>query len=118
MTLLLSKLVAKPLDENSLRNHIGVEKRDQSDQTKDNIEHVDLEEGLRATTHCGETEGHDCKSEEKDDKNRVPPDPPIALLNFLKFARQLLVPRLHGSCDGMDGRDTHVVKRGGKSSPI
>src|SRR5260370_24668342 len=117
MALLLGELAAKPLDENGLGNRIGVKKHDQSDQTKYNINDVDPKNGFRAAPHCGESEDDNCNNQEEGDKNRVAPDPPIALLNFLKRARQLLLSRLYRSGNGMNGRSTHGLEVRDESSP-
>src|ERR1700674_4119407 len=107
MALFLGEMTAKSLDENCLRNYADVKKHEQSDQTKTNIPHVDLKEGPGAATHCGEAKGDNYKGEEKGYKNRVPPDPPIALLNFPNLARQTLISLLYRRFDGMNGRGTH-----------
>src|SRR6266852_1592971 len=98
MALFLGELAAQPLDENCLRNHMDVKKHDQGDQTKNNIDHLDLEDGVRAATHCRDTKSDDCEGEKENNTNRVTPDPPIALFNFLTFARQILISGLYGSC--------------------
>src|SRR5713101_8146683 len=116
MALFLGELAAKPLDKNCLRNHVGVKKHNQGDQTKNNIDHVDLEDGLRAATHCRKTKSDDCKGEEKNNKNRVTPDPPVALLKFLIFSRQVLSAGLYRSSDGTDGRRCHGAEVRGKPS--
>src|SRR5260370_9639771 len=107
MALLLGELATKPLDENCLRNRIDVKKHDQSNQTKHNIGHLDLEDGLRAAPHCRETKNDHCKSEDNNDKNRLTPHPPIALLNFLKFPRQLFISGLYRSRDRVCTGVTH-----------
>src|SRR5260370_10595813 len=80
MALLLGELAAKPSDENGLRNRVDVKEHDQSDQTKNNIDHLDLEDGLRAAAHCRETKSDSCKDDEKNDKNADRPQPPITFL--------------------------------------
>src|SRR5260370_32267390 len=69
MALLLGELAAKPSDENGLRNRVDVKEHDQSDQTKNNIDQLGLEDGLRAAAHCREKKSDSCKDEEKNDKN-------------------------------------------------
>ena len=118
MALLLGELAAKPLDENCLRNRIDVKKHDQGDQTKNNIDDADLEDGLRTAPHCRKTKSDNGKSEEKNNKNRVTPHPPIALLNFLKFARQLLISGLYRSRDRMYAGVRHGVETRGTTRPI
>src|SRR5690348_1420447 len=61
MALFLSELPAKSLDENSLRDHIGVKNDDESDQAKDNVNRVDLEEDPHTATHGWKTIGDDCE---------------------------------------------------------
>ena len=85
MALFLRELAPKPLDENFLRDRVDVKNYDQSNQTKNSFDHFDLENGVRSLTHCGESERDDCKTEEEYDKDRVTPDPPIALFNLPKL---------------------------------
>jgi len=118
MALLLGELATKPLDENCLRNRIDVKQHDQSNQTKHNIGDADLEDGLRAAPHCRETKSDNCKGQEKNDKNRVTPHPPIALRNFLKFARQILISSLYRSRDRMYAGVRHAVEVRGTTRPI
>src|SRR3979490_1395097 len=114
MALFLRELTAKPLDKNRLRNGIDIKEHDQSDQTKNDVDLGDLEDGLRTSAHFRETPSDNCKSEEKSDKDRVTPDPPIALLNFLEFARQGLVSCLYRRRDGVCAGVTHGWGRGTK----
>src|SRR5260370_8995110 len=118
MALLLGELATKPLDENCLRNRIDVKKHDQSNQTKHNIGHLDLEDGLRAAPHCRETKNDHCKGEEKNDKNRVTPHPPLPLLNFLKFAPQLLISVISRTRNTIRTGVTTVLALGGNSPPL
>ena len=60
----------------------------------------------------GQSQRDDCKSQEENDEDRVDPDPPIALLNSLKFLRELLVSRIYGTLNVMDLRGNHGVKVG------
>src|SRR5882757_9537492 len=108
MALFLGKLAAKPLDENCLRDHIGIKEDDESDQAKNNVSHVDLEKSLSAKTHRWNAIGDDGEDEEKGDKNRVPPDPPFVVINSLKLARQVFVSGLYRRRDRMNGRGTHA----------
>jgi hypothetical protein len=113
MALLLGKLAAKPFDENGLRDRVDVKKHDQSDQAKNNIYHLDLEDGAGAAPYCWQAKSGEGKDEENSDKNRVTPDPPIAPLYLLKFACELLVSGLHGSRDrGYAGGNHGVEVRG------
>ena len=112
MALFFGELASKPLDKNGLRNHMDVKKDDQRDETKNNIDHVDAEDGLGAATGCRETKSDDSEGQEENNKNRVAPDPPIALLNSPKFARQFLVSGLYRSCDGVNAGVTHGVEGG------
>src|SRR5260370_23769258 len=117
MALLLRKLAAKPLDENCLRDRMDVKKHDQSDQAKNNIYHLDLEDRAGAAPYCWEAKSGEGKDEENSDKNRVTPDPPIALLNLLKFARELLVSVLHRSRDRRYAGGNHGVEVRGSIPP-
>src|SRR5712691_8332490 len=60
----------------------------------------------------GQSQRDDCKSQEENDKDRVDPDPPIALFNSLKFLCELLVSRIHGSLNVMGLRGNHGVEVG------
>src|SRR5437773_1708447 len=60
----------------------------------------------------GQSQGDDCKSQEENDKDRVDPDPPIALLNSLKFSCEVLGSRIHGSLNVMGLRGNHGVEVG------
>src|SRR4029077_3453415 len=65
--------------------------------------------------YCWETKSDNYKGEENNNKNRVTPHPPIALLNFLKFARQLLISRSFRGCVGMCGGSSHAVEMRGNT---
>src|SRR4029077_3191399 len=69
MTLFLGELTAKPLDENLLRDRIDIKNDDQSNQTKNSFDHLDLENGVRSLAHCGESERSHSKGEEENDKD-------------------------------------------------
>src|SRR5256885_9822527 len=84
----------RSLDKNFLTDHIDVKEHHQSDQTQNDLNDIDLEDGLRALTNCGESQGRDCKGEQEHNKDRIGPDPPITLLNLPKLVRQFLVGRL------------------------
>src|SRR5256885_6139303 len=55
----------RSLDKNFLTDHIDVKEHHQSDQTQNHLNYIDLEDGLRALTNCGESQGRDCKGDRK-----------------------------------------------------
>src|SRR5712664_1060537 len=109
MALFLGELTAKALDENLLRDRIDVKDYDQTNQSKDNFDHLDPEDGIRSLTHRGESERYDCKDEKENDKDRIAPEPPVALFDSEKFVGELLIARLQRRRNGLDVRNTHGV---------
>src|SRR5260370_13456944 len=69
MALLLGELAAKPSDENGLRNRVDVKEHDQSDQTKNNIDHLDLEDVLPSAPHSRDTQTNTCKTKDNNATN-------------------------------------------------
>ena len=118
MALLLGKLAAKPFDENCLRDRKDVKKHNQSDQAKNNIYRLDTEDHAGAAPNCWQAKSDEGKNDENSDKNRVTPDPPIALLNLPKFARELLVSGLHRSRDRRYAGGNHEVEVRGSIHPF
>src|SRR6202040_1777135 len=118
MTLFLGELTAKPLDENLLRDRIDIKNDDQSNQTKNSFDHLDLENGVRSLAHCGESERSHSKGEEENDKDGIAPDPPVALLDSAKFVCELLIARLWRRRDRLDVGVTHGVEREAKKFTV
>src|SRR5258707_3182254 len=118
MALFLGELTAKPLDKNFLRDRIDVKNYDQTNQSKNNFHHVDLKDGIRLLTHCGESERDDCKGEKKNDKDRIAPEPPVAPFDSAKFVGEFLITRLQRRRNGLDAPGTHRVGAKTKGSPI
>src|ERR1700730_909142 len=94
MSLLFGELTAQAFDQDLLIDGIEIQEQDQSDQPKNGIVELEVEECFHSWMRSGEGKRDDGKGEQEHHKNGVSPNPPITVLDPPKFLGQVMIARL------------------------